>query len=210
MVNYDPGVYSHDPNSQRAPSASGLGLTWGGAWGLGKHYPTAGAQSQGYGRAAQTLLQGGELADKAMFDAYRDMYRARLGGAAAGQQEFVTGMAGEADATGLSPDVVRRLVISRQAEQTQQLGAVEGELQADYGMKKAELVQGTGAALANLQLDETKWGTEFDRNIAAQKKARDAALLSAGIGAIGAVGAGWAGGGFSGGSEEWVSGQGIW
>lgn len=156
-------------------------------------------QAQQYFRAAQTVNQGAQGADAAMLQAYRDIYRARLGGAAAGQQQFVQQQGAEAAGMGLSPDLVRRMVANRQAQQAQMLGAQEGELAGQYQMQRAPLIQQTGNTLASLMIDQLKWQQARSDASDAARKANKASTLGGILGAAGSVLGGPLGGALFGG-----------
>lgn len=153
-------------------------------------------QAQQYFHAAQQVNAGAQGADAAMLQAYRDIYRARLGGAAAGQRQFVDQQAGEAAGMGLSPDLVRRMVANRQAQQAQMLGAQEGELAGQYQMQRAPLIQQTGNTLASLMIDQLKWQQARSDASDAARKASKAATLGGILGTIGSLGGAALGGGF--------------
>lgn len=140
-----------------------------------------------WSQAAQKILRGASGADAALLEAYRDMYRARLGGAAAGQRQYVDQMGSEAAGQGLSPDLVRRMIAARQASQAQGLSAQQGELMGQYGAQRAGLLQGTGNALAGLQLDQLKWEQNRADAKAAAKKAGQMGALGAVAGIAGAA-----------------------
>jgi hypothetical protein len=167
----------------QAPTASGFGFDWQAQTGLGRRYEAGSPQSQEYAKAAATLLGGAERMDAEMLQAYRDMYRARLGGAAAGQRAMMDSYGAEAAGQGLSGDVVRRLLAQGGATQAQQLGALSGELDAEYGAGRAALTGQMAQALAGLTLDEMKFGTQLDMQRRQMKDARNAM----GIGAIGGI-----------------------
>lgn len=220
MVYYDPAVHKDTAKALGIPvnagSVSGFGgLAYESPWQLDKKYWTTGnTASQQYQKAAGQILQGAESADAAMLQAYRDMYRARLGGAAAGQRMLTDQYASESAGQGLSGDIVRRMLAQNQAGQAQQLSASSGELDAQYGLARAPLLQQTGNALAGLLVDETKFG----KNYAAGRRASNSAMWSAGIGGIasiagaglgGALGGAALGGALGGGGPTAPSGYGV-
>lgn len=161
-----------------------------------KHANVNNPRSQVYHRAAQQVLQGAAGADEAMLQAYRDIYRARMGGAAAGQRQFVEQQGAEAAGMGLSPDLVRRLIANRQAQQAQMLGAQEGELAGAYQMARAPLIQQTGNTLASLGIDQLKWEMARADAKRAASNAQKAAGLGGVLGAVGAIGGAALGGPF--------------
>lgn len=194
MVYYQRGYHDDEIAGPGKPGyATGIGgLAYYQPSNLDKRYwGSANSASNQYLQAARQIMQGAESADAAMLNAYRDLYRSRLGGAAAGQRQFIDAQSSEAAGQGLSPDVVRRLLASRQAQQSQMLAGAQGELMGQYGMQRAGLIQNTGNSLANLLIDETK----FAKNLAAGKNAQRAAMQSAGIGAVAAIGGAALGGG---------------
>ncbi len=210
MVYYNPAVHKDTSKATGAPvnpgSVSGFGgLAYESPWQLDKKYWTTGnTGSVQYQKAAGQILQGAESADAAMLKAYRDMYRARLGGAAAGQRQYMDQQTAESAGMGLSPDLVRRMLANRQAGQSQMLGAAQGELQGQYGLSRAPLLQQTGNALAGLLVDETKFGL----NYASGKRAANNAQIAGGIGAIAGIG-GAALGGYLGGMGGGAAGGGA-
>lgn len=177
--------YAGNHDAKIAGNVSGFGgLQYGSPQSLDKKYwGSANTGAVQYLRAAQQILQGAEGADAAMMNAYRDIYRARLGGAAAGQRQYIDQQASQAAGMGLSPDLVQRLIAARQAQQSQMLGATHGELQGQYGMRRAALLQGTGNSLANLLVDETK----FAKDYAAGRRGANNAAIASTVGAVASV-----------------------
>lgn len=178
--------------------AAGLGgLRYDSPNRLDKKYYTAGnTASTQYLNAANQILTGAESADAAMLKAYRDMYRARLGGAAAGQRQFIESQGAEAAGQGLSPDLVRRMVQSRGAQQSQLLGAAQGEMQGQYGLARAGLLQTTGNSIANLLVDETKFGLSQANGRRGAQNALTSSVIGGALGLGGAALGGGLGGMF--------------
>jgi len=144
-------------------------------------------RDQVWSQAAGKILKGAEGADAALLEAYRDLYRSRLGGAAAGQRRYVDSMGAEAAGQGMSGDVVRRMVAGRAAQQAQMLSGYGGEMEGQYGMQRAGLLQNTGNALAGLQLDQMKWEQNYQTAKSANKRAGQMGMLGAVAGIAGAA-----------------------
>jgi hypothetical protein len=150
--------------------------------------------AQQFFRAAQGVNQAAMGADAAMLQAYRDIYRARLGGAAAGQQQFIQQQGAEAAGMGLSPDLVRRMVANRQAQQAQMLGAQEGELAGMYQNARAPLIQQTGNTLASMMIDQLKFQVgRMDAKDAANQASKQQGIAN-GLAVAGLVAAPFTGG----------------
>lgn len=228
MVTYDNAVHKDTAKyygiAENPGSVSGLGgLSYESPWQLDKkYYGTANSASVQYQKAAGQILQGAEGAEAAMLKAYRDLYRSRLGASAAGQRMLQDGYASEAAGQGLSGDVVRRLLAQSQAQNAQGLAGLSGELDADYGMNRASLLQTTGNSLANLLIDETKFGKSYAAGRRSASNAMTASVIGAGAGiagaglgglafgsALGGAGGGVPGGPFTGGGPTAPSGYNV-
>jgi len=138
-------------------------------------------------QAALKVLKGASGADAALLEAYRDLYRARLGGAAAGQRQYVDSMGAEAAGQGLSGDVVRRMVAGRAANQSQMLSGYGAEMEGQYGMQRAGLLRNTANSLADMQIKQMQWEQQRADAKSSAKKAQQMGALGAVAGIAGAA-----------------------
>lgn len=174
-----------DPNVHKVNAGSTGG--WGGLQydspdQLDKKYWNKGNTASGqYLHAAQQILSGAEDADLSMLRAYRQMYQSRLGGASAGIAAQARSYGAEQAGQGMSGGIASRILASNRASQAQRLEGLQGNMNSEYGMRRAQLLQGTGNALAGLLVDEVKFG----KSIANARRGAASAGLTAGLGAAG-------------------------
>lgn len=105
-------------------------------------------------RTAGYLLQGAQGAQGETIKSFEEQYRHKAQGIAAGQNEYANRLGGETASQGLSPDIARRMIAGSNASSQAAIGSAFGDAQAGLHAELAQLLQGTGVELANLNRDQ--------------------------------------------------------
>jgi hypothetical protein len=154
-----------------------------------------------YGYVKDASKGAGEL----VRSGYEDMFKARAGAAVGGFDEQQSRLMANAAQSGLSPDVLQRMLYAPGMQVQNQIGQARAETQGGMNFDLAQLMKGTGSELAGLSEEEAN----MKMNLYAQKRGEKMAGWGMAGGLLGtAAGAALGGGGMSGGGMGGMGGGG--